>query len=529
MDLKQLARVVTGSLALVVVLGNGLVVSQAVSSSRTVQQFSSRTAELQRSVGQLRTAFYNDDDQMNMYVLVAATQPGQEQLAEDTYAQAVAAARDFGVGLGRAQTLTTDPALRGDLAQAARDMADYTGFNDQVRRAVQGRDLATASHIMTVGNLAPSNDMMPTLQRAQDRVDAAARAQLGQVRRAQTHVVTTSIASGLVLVALVLLLGVAFGRRVLRPLVEVETGLRQIADGDGDLTRRLGAARSDELGRLAGAFDRFAERVHTLVRDVAASATDLAGTSSALDASTAALHVEAERTSSRAGQVATAAATAAATVQTFATGTEELGAAIREIAQSADQAVKIAGHAVGVADQASAAVERLGASSRGVGDVLKLITSIAEQTNLLALNATIEAARAGESGKGFAVVAGEVKELAQETARATHDIAERVDAMQQDAMAAGAAVVEVTRIITTIGDHQTTIASAVEEQTATTRQLSDCVGSAASGLDDIAAGICEVAGAATTTTSTLTTNQTATSSIAGTGRRLAELTGTFHT
>jgi methyl-accepting chemotaxis protein len=148
-------------------------------------------------------------------------------------------------------------------------------------------------------------------------------------------------------------------------------------------------------------------------------------------------------------------------------------------------------------------VTRLGDSSAEIGNVIKVITSIAEQTNLLALNATIEAARAGEAGKGFAVVAGEVKELAQETAKATEDIARRVEAIQQDTTGAVSAIGQISEIIANINEYQLTIASAVEEQTATTSEMASSVTEAATGSGEIAANITGVAESASASSQTL--------------------------
>jgi methyl-accepting chemotaxis protein len=156
----------------------------------------------------------------------------------------------------------------------------------------------------------------------------------------------------------------------------------------------------------------------------------------------------------------------------------------------------VAASAVETARTTSATVAKLGESSTEIGNVLEVITSIAEQTNLLALNATIEAPRAGEAGKGFAVVANEVKELAQETARATEDIARRVEAIQADTGSATDAIASISEIIDRINDYQSAIATAAEEQTATTQEMSRSVGEVASGATAISSTVDGLASAA---------------------------------
>jgi methyl-accepting chemotaxis protein len=208
-----------------------------------------------------------------------------------------------------------------------------------------------------------------------------------------------------------------------------------------------------------------------------------------------------EETASQASVVSAAAEQVSRNIGTVASATEEMGASIKEIAKSTNEAARVATSAVKVAEKTNASVSKLGASSAEIGNVIKVITSIAQQTKLLALNATIEAARAGEAGKGFAVVANEVKELAKQTALATEDISRKIEAIQSDTKGAVDAIAQISTIISHINDIQSTIASAVEEQTATTAEIARNVNEAALGSREIAQNVTGVAQAARSTTS----------------------------
>jgi methyl-accepting chemotaxis protein len=200
---------------------------------------------------------------------------------------------------------------------------------------------------------------------------------------------------------------------------------------------------------------------------------------------------------------------------------------IQEISRSTSEGAQVATQAVAVVTETAETVSKLGASSQEIGEVIKVITSIAEQTNLLALNATIEAARAGDMGKGFAVVAGEVKDLAQETAKATGDISARVQAIQADTQNAVDAIHRISEVIEKINLLQTTIASAVEEQTATTEEMNRNVATAAAGATEIASNVAHVSGAAADSTLSVNAGQQSAADLAALAGDLQKLVGRF--
>ena len=231
----------------------------------------------------------------------------------------------------------------------------------------------------------------------------------------------------------------------------------------------------------------------TMETRVAETAQALASSSEQLTNISAQMSAGAEETSSQANVVSAAAEQVSKNVDTVATGAEELSASIKEISANTTEAAKVADEAVNVASSTTETMNKLDKSSAEIGQVIKVITSIAQQTNLLALNATIEAARAGEAGKGFAVVANEVKELAKETAKATEDIGQKIEAIQNDTRGAVDAISQISTIITQISDIQNTVAGAVEEQTVTTNEIGRNVAEAAKGSTEIAENISGVA------------------------------------
>ncbi|WP_161626182.1 methyl-accepting chemotaxis protein [Dermatophilus congolensis] len=262
-----------------------------------------------------------------------------------------------------------------------------------------------------------------------------------------------------------------------------------IAISRSDLTVPAAITTHDEVGETARALEHTRTAMISIITRVMQATQDVADNAQNLTSLSQNVGADAANSFSELDSTAREASSVDKNIQTVAAGTEEMTASIREIAKSTNDAAAIAAQAVQVAETANAAVTQLGTSSAEIGEVVKTITGIAEQTNLLALNATIEAARAGEAGKGFAVVANEVKDLARETSQATENIGRRVETIQNDTHAAVSAINEIASIIAQIHDSQGTIASAVEEQTATTNEMSRSVNDAARGAGSIAQNV----------------------------------------
>ncbi len=353
-----------------------------------------------------------------------------------------------------------------------------------------------------------------TLQAAYPEADVSSRG----------HRLEMQVAMG----ALLMMVLVAFAeypllnRLVLRPVQELTARMK-----NADINTSLDVQRNDEIGILAHEFDSFVKNIRETLLRVMQASDQFADASKKFSDTSHQISANSEEASAQANLVSAATDEVNRNLQTVATSTEEMRSTITEIAKNASEAAKVAGEALKTSVDTNASITKLGESSAAIGQVIKVITSIAQQTNLLALNATIEAARAGEAGKGFAVVANEVKELAKQTAKATEDISLRIAAIQTDTKGAVVAIGKIGEIISRVNDISSTIATAVEQQSATTSEMSRNVTEAARGSGEVAKNITGVAQAAQSTSVSATESQKAANSLARMSTDLRELVGQF--
>jgi methyl-accepting chemotaxis protein len=316
-----------------------------------------------------------------------------------------------------------------------------------------------------------------------------------QVRGSLIRMVLTAGTFFAVIISVILL--IAFG--IVRGVSKVAVSFTDIAQGEGDLTRRLEITSNDEIGSLGRGFNLFIEKLQGIIRGVVANSQQVEQASNNLALLARDMSVSAGESANRSNAVAAAAEemnvnlnNVAAAMEESSTNTamvasaaEEMHATINEIAGNAEQARVISGQAVTKAEAASAKMTELGHAAQAINKVTEAITEISEQTDLLALNATIEAARAGEAGKGFAVVANEIKELAKQTAAATLDIKQQIAGVQGTTGETIQEINEISQVIDQVNDIVATIASAVTQQAAATEEIAKNIEQASVGLQEV--------------------------------------------
>jgi len=389
--------------------------------------------------------------------------------------------------------------------------------------ARQGKDEDAKTHLQ--GLRSAADELSKTLQ---ELVDAKMKVMEEADHDAdRTYATTRDVlaAAGLAVIVVSLLLSLWVARLISKPLEAACQVLARVAEGD--LTQSLVVTTTDEVGQLGTSLNRTLTSLSGAMATISLSAQSLASASEQLTSASQQMSASAEETSAQASVVSRASEEVRRNIETVAASTEEMNASIREIAKNASDAARVASEAVQIAGSTTEKIDELGASSREIGVVIKEISGIAEQTNLLALNATIEAARAGESGKGFQVVANEVKELARRTSTSTEDIRGRISSIQSDSSNAVGAIGHVSEIIHRVNDISATIASAVEEQSATTLEVGRNVAEAARGGAEISANINGVAQAAQATASGATETQASAQELARMATDLKRLVGQF--
>ncbi len=373
-----------------------------------------------------------------------------------------------------------------------KESGEYLATFDNIVKSIHTRNDLITNTLDTVGPVM-ADDVETIKLSIMEEQDA-----LGPVVQALSE---NSVRIVLIVAAIALLIGIVAAfvitRSIVGPVQKVMRFVEVLAGGD--FTSTMEIEQEDEIGTMAKALGKTVDELGAMIKQVVAGVNTLSSSSTELSAVSSQLSSNAENASTRSTGVASAAEEmttnmssvsaameqSASNVGMVATATEEMSSTVGEIAQNAAKAKDISEQAVDQSQKTSVKMNELGQAATKIGTVTEAITEISEQTNLLALNATIEAARAGEAGKGFAVVANEIKELAKQTADATVDIKNQIEEMQHTTDGTITDIKDITEVINEINEIITTIATAVEQQSAATSEISENVAQAAAGIAEV--------------------------------------------
>ncbi|MDD2468669.1 MAG: methyl-accepting chemotaxis protein [Desulfobulbus sp.] len=442
------------------------------------------------------------------------------------------------------QKLVNSPEERTLISSFERDRANWEPVSSQVvnlaasgkpdaRKAAMDLSLGKASNLFeaTRDNLDKLTEI--TLKNA----EKAHQTSESVYNRALMTLVAFLITACAIAAVMAFLLGVA----IAKPIRAAVTGLQDIAQGEGDLTKRLTVRSKDEIGELANWLNIFMERLQGIIGKISHNTQALDGSSNDLlqlsdglaigagDASrqTESVAAAVEQMNTNLGNVAAAMEESTTNISMVAAAAEEMTSTISDIAKNVEQANQVAGDAVDQAARTAEKMDALGEAAQAIGKVTETITEISEQTNLLALNATIEAARAGEAGKGFAVVANEIKELAKQTAAATLNIKEQIAGVQNTTSETVADIGAITKVINQVGAIVSTIASAVGEQASATQEIANNISQASMGLQEVNENVNQSSAVAASITEDIAGVGIASSTIAESSRKVRTSAGSL--